>query len=169
MIKEQHLERPVERSSRSKNLTNHVISERMCLGKDHVIRSFYGCDWGSQPGSVPSITLQIKFAIEPLDRGSVVLELQKRQPCGERLRSEPKLFTGQRAGGSFNKDCIRSQTREVLGFEKLSDNSFSFPSHPLHNNSLPSVPNLPHSPSPSPHTGHSWHCLPHKMLLSVNF
>ena len=46
----------------------------------------------------------------------------------------------------------RSQTREFLGFEKLSDNRFSFPSHLLHNYSFPSVPNLPHRPSPSSHT-----------------
>ena len=43
----------------------------------------------------------------------------------------------------------RSQTREVLGFEKLLDGNFSFPSHPLHNYS---IPNLPQRPSTLPHT-----------------
>ena len=62
----------------------------------------------------------------------------------------------------------RSQSREVLGFGKLSDNSFSFSSHPLHNYSFLSVPNLSHRPSSLPHTIGSWHLLPHKKLLSVN-
>ena len=44
---------------------------------------------------------------------------------------------------------------------------FSFPSHSLHNYSLPSVPNIPHRPSQSPHIFYS--CLHHEMLLSVIF
>ena len=52
----------------------------------------------------------------------------------------------------FSPGSSKSQTREVLGFENLSDNNFSFPSHPLHNYSFPSVLKLPQRPSPSPHT-----------------
>ena len=49
-------------------------------------------------------------------------------------------------------DSSRSQSQVVLGFEKFSDNSFSFPSRPLHNYYLRSVPNLPQRHSPSSHT-----------------
>ena len=65
-------------------------------------------------------------------------------------------------------ECIAIQRLPHALFEKLSDNSFSFPSHRPRNYSFPSVPNLPHRPSSSPHTYGSWHFLPHKMLLSVN-
>ena len=71
---------------------------------------------------------------------------------------------------SLSVDCCkvcRSQSRGVIGFEKLLNCSFSFPAHPLHNYSLPSVSNLPHRPSPSTHTYDTWHSLPHIMLLSV--
>ena len=38
---------------------------------------------------------------------------------------------------SFRVAQAEAKTRQVLGFEKLSDNNFSFPSHPLHNYSFP--------------------------------
>ena len=38
-------------------------------------------------------------------------------------------------------DQAEAKTREVLGFGKLLDINFSFPSHRLHNYSFPSAPN----------------------------